>query len=41
VIWQATEEEEEKDDPFEVVDEGVSDRIGVETVLEDGGGYVG
>ena len=37
VVRQATEEEKEEDDPFKVVDERIAERVGVETVLEDGG----
>ena len=41
VVRQSTEEEEEKDDPFKVGNERITDRVGVETVLEDGGRHVG
>jgi hypothetical protein len=37
VVRQATEEEKEEDDPFKVVDERIAERVGVKTVLEDGG----
>lgn len=40
VVWQATKEKEEKDDPFEVVDQCVSNGIGIQTILKYCRGHV-
>lgn len=34
MIWETTKEKEEKYDPFKIADQGVSDRVGVKTILE-------
>lgn len=36
MIGKSTEEEEKEYDPFKVVDQCVSDRIGIQTILEYG-----